>query len=287
MNKWCEDKISRLKEAITKETLKSSSHQICVHGEIDCLRCMEQDLNRMGENESGWELLGTNEMKRIMYSLPPSVVEGLVRMPKKAVLAGGYIRALVGNERPKDIDIFVNDKTQAKEFLMNYPNYKVKDHCLQTKDGNIDVQVIWEHRFAQPVDLLEIFDYTVVKAAIWFDEGSDKIKSDFVSICHDRFYRDLARKVLVCSCPRERLTLVSIPRLLRYVSYGYSIEPEDLAGIIANTCLNLDLSNGFDGIKKALEKSYQPFGEDKSWEDMTKVYTPPQRARNDYLGSGS
>lgn len=272
---WLNDKINKLKKLVEEEKAKDTTESFCVHGEENCVRCATNNIQGTPDKDRSWSVLDREDIKKIIYYLPVGLVERMRRLPVKAVLAGGYIRALVSRETVNDIDIFVNSQQEATTLLAGY--YSITDqsnaHYELDIPGTGVLQVIWRYSFKEPSDILEQFDYTVSKAAIWFDEGNAKQAADFLSLCHGRFYHDLARKALVYESDREEERLQSIPRLLKYISYGYSIDPSSLGTVMTKTCLSLDLSGGFEDIEKQLQECYKTCNS-KKWDKLTEKYVP-------------
>lgn len=280
---WWGEKIPALKEAVDTEKIKRdiAVRSVCIHGEDNCVRCASTDFDSQTESSTNWQALDDDDIKRVVYILPDKVTEMMRRYPGEVVLAGGFIRSVIGREMIHDADIFVKSESKAKTYT-NVVGLEgtTRDKNITIEPGkhnDMEIQVIWRYPYEHPYNILEGFDYTTVKAAIWFDEGDKNRKPNFVSICHERFYRDLARKLLVCDCERNAERVQSIPRLLKYISYGYSIDPKNLAEVVVKTCLSLDLTNGFEGMLKHLEEAYNLVGSGKeSWEKMTKKHVPPK-----------
>lgn len=278
-------RILRLKEVVTKEkeSRTEEPQSGCIHGEENCVRCIEFDK----KVETGsWEYLDQEDVKKVIYAIPESITSVLRMYDKKAVIAGGFIRAIIANEKVNDLDIFVNSASEALALKNELPGqWKERDKVY---DGSIDrlpVQIVFHYPFTEPYQILEQFDYTVTKAAIWFD-GIEAFKAfrtpNFVSTCHDKFYRDLARKILVYGRSETFERLESMPRLLKYISYGYTIGPKDLAEVIARTCLCLDLDKDFEEIVSKLESMYKPSNLHKNWEELTTPYVKPVQVRYSY-----
>lgn len=277
---WWEKAIPELKTAVdrAKNSKNADIGKTCIHGEIDCVRCAGEDLDSQ-QKTHGWERLEDADLKRIVYSLPEKIIDILKHNPGDAVIAGGYVRAMVQGEHVHDIDIFVHGEKDAKEILDDVNlGYEKKEKLLQIDDKKITVetQVSWHYPYKHPHEILEQFDYTVAKGAVWFEAGDKETEAGFKSICHERFYRDLARKMLVKDVDDRPEGLESIPRLLKYTGYGYSVEPATLAQIVTETCLSLNLDNGFEGVKKQLEEFYKPAGQGKNWADINKKYVKPK-----------
>lgn len=266
---WLEKKISLFGKAIASEKSKHDidSRSLCIHGEENCLRCATTDFQTQYDGHGTvWVSLEANDIKRVIYSLPKEAIELMRRHPRQVVIAGGYIRATVAGEEVHDIDLFFAEEKDVQSWSKDVGlKFEVKDKYLKVEaEGNCpEIQLVWRYSFEEPVDVIDNFDYTVVKAAIWFDEGDKKQAPDFVGVCHKRFYQDLARKMLVYSCDREVQRIESIPRLLKYTHYGYSIDPENLAEVVIKTCVSMDLSDGFEGMKKQLMNAYKPSGSGK------------------------
>lgn len=282
---WFDKKINSLKEAIDKEKntiVARSSLATCLHGDTNCVRCAAEDFQNPS-TVTLWQRLDEDDIKRIVYALPEQVVELMRRHPGQVVVAGGFIRATVGGEDVNDIDVFVSDEDEAEKWLDDVKlDFDNKDTYLQvapTIECPHEIQVVWRYPYKEPYEILEQFDYTVAKGAVWFDKGDKNNPSNFISLCHERFYRDIARKMLVYECEREVERIESIPRLLKYTSYGYSISPASLSDLMVKTCLSMDLSNGFPGMKKQLEAAYKPTGSGTPWEEMTKVYVAPKKKK--------
>lgn len=282
------DKVAGLKKMIGKERTDRSHLSVkgfCIHGEESCVRCASEDFEKAGFQPAVWQEMEPTDVRKVVMSLPDKTRELIRRHPTKAVLAGGYIRAIVTGEPTRDIDVFFATKSDAKRYIEDSDLSKIEErdfHYYGEEKGQ-EVQAIWRYPFNIPVDVPNAFDYTIVKAAVWFEDGKNP---GFKSACHERFYRDLARKELVYICDREIEQNSGFPRLLKYVSYGYKIGPESLAEIITKLCLSLDPDKGFNGLKEDLQTYYKSLGSDKEWESHNKIYVKPRPRPVEY-SSGS
>lgn len=259
---------------------KKDDSEICIHGEEGgCVRCASSDIDT--ESQSVWVDLEEDDIKRVVFSLPDEVREVLRKHPEEAVLAGGYIRANIAGEEPRDIDIFMPAKKSAKDWMVDEGiTSNEGELCWEVaaKKDRLPMQAVWRYPFKAPYEILEQFDYIITKAAIYFHNGSKDVKPSYVGICHRLFYKDLARKALTYESDRGDEYLMSIPRLMKFIVRGYVIDPHSLATVITKTCLSLDLSNGFEGIEKQLEAVYKPGGTNQDWEKLTKKYVKPKPA---------
>lgn len=275
-------------ETVVKEEKKKSTTSIgtCIHGETGCGRCSANELE--GNYDNVWIDLEEDDVRRVVVALPKNVREVLRKNPGQAVIAGGFIRAIVAQEVPADIDLFMKDRNKAYS-LCNEEGIKLVegDKCWHGKGDLLPLQAVWRYEFKEAYQILQQFDYTVCKAAIYFDNGDKNNKPGYLGICHKRFYSDIARKYLVYDSDRGEEYLNTIPRLLKYTARGYIIEPKSLAKVITKTCLSLDLTNGFEGIEEQLLKAYQPMGTDDEWKKLTEKYVKPTPRREPTYSSGS
>ena len=180
----------------------------------------------------------TDEDLRHVVGRLPNDVRNMLKLNPQLFLAGGYIRAIVAGEEPKDIDLFGPSvkvlKAEATKLHKERMEKNASTRLLFTKnaisilDGvRLPVQYITRWIYADATTLLESFDFTVCQAVIWF--GS----SGWDSVCSDRFYSDLAAKRLVYTSPvREEAAGGSIMRVGKYIKRGYNIQPPSLAAVV-------------------------------------------------------
>lgn len=274
MSLW-DDKVKQLKNAVDA-LAKTPRQSLCIHGDENCVRCATEFID---DDTQFWEPLVQDDLRRIVFALPEEIQTMMRKHPTQVTVAGGFIRALVANEEVHDIDVFVDTESQAKKWADDEDlEYEEKDKHLhlEGEEGEPEIQIIWRYNYKQPVEVPAGFDYTVCKAAIWFDNGDKNKKPGFTGTCHKNFYRDIARKMLVYDCDRDVERIESFPRLLKYITYGYSIEPHSLAELVAKTCISLNLSNGLDGLINQLEGCYKPSGIGDEWNNINKVYIKPK-----------
>lgn len=287
-------RILGLQKAVAEQRTKTvQSTGLCIHGDENCIRCAANDLDNLSSTDSVWRDLEEDDIKKVVFALPTYIQELMKRHPGKVLLAGGFIRAIVANESPRDIDLFVNDKMDSARWLDDMSiSRKEHDQDWATQPAsapgsNLGIQTSWRYKFKEPYEVIDQFDYIITKAAVWFDEGDDKRSPSWTGICHDQFYRDVAHKTLTYCCERDTEYLLSIPRLLKFIQRGYTIGPKSLADVITKTCLSLDLSKGFDNIRKQLEDCYTPMGSNSEWEKLNQKYVKPKPRPVEYYSSGS
>lgn len=142
----------------------------------------------------------------------------------KGFIAGGCFKNIFKNEKIRDLDIFFlteKDYNQAqkqykknKEFKFVYEN----DNCISyysVKD-KLRVELI-KSKFGTPKEILNAFDFTIVKAALFYDEyNNPKV------MVHQDFFEHLFtnRLVLDDQIPNS---VATFNRVLKYTSYGYGL----------------------------------------------------------------
>lgn len=163
-------------------------------------------------------------------------------------LAGGYIRSRVAGEPVNDIDLFVSNNAHACEIAGNLTasggeTYRSGNAITVRVDGQC-IQMIHRWTFSTPQECVQSFDFTIARAAIWWD--LDKL--EWKSTCDDRFYADLAAKRLTYCCPsRNEDAGGSILRALKFTGRGYRIPQKDLGKVIARLMSAVEIpkvSNG-------------------------------------------
>jgi len=153
------------------------------------------------------------------------------------ILAGGFIRACVANETVTDADFFGHSTSFLESCVDTlHKKHGGKVHKTQNaftyrmEKGCLPVQFITRWLYTNPEKLLKEFDFTVAKAAVWWDSDSGK----FLSACDSRFYPDLAAKRVVYTRPvRHEDAGGSLLRVRKFLSRGYQIHIKDFAGVLA------------------------------------------------------
>jgi len=147
---------------------------------------------RTGEPQEYFGNLQIADMQKCLNRLPTEVYELLKRYPNELILAGGFIRSTLADERIRDIDLFISKNRKAqiisktfKEIVLTTENsYSIK---LQ-KVPQIQICFCW--KFTSPKELLNSFDFSICKAAIYHNGN------EFLSICSSFFYPDINNKIL-------------------------------------------------------------------------------------------
>ncbi len=212
--------------------------------------------------------LTKNDLDWAVKRLPKHLKRILRDRPGRLFVAGGYLRSRITGEKVSDIDLFAPTKDDARtaiEDLILWNTHPVVMECSRqdvieapdraemlpdleymihetdnafTAKGTFPmVQAIHRWTFSDPVAAIESFDFTIAKAAIWWESTGWK------SVCHPEYYADLAAKRLVYTSPvREEAPGGSLLRVLKFYQRGYRIPLDSLAAVLARLMGAIDLA---------------------------------------------
>lgn len=185
------------------------------------------------------------DLHRVLARTPRAVRNLLREHPEKLLLAGGYIRAVIGNERPNDIDIFCSSKELALQAAQGLAlAYKGRLHSTDNAhtvlaSGRVPVQFIHRWTYATPAELLEDFDFTIAQAVIYATPDENTL--EWQSQVAFSFYADLAAKRLVYTAPvRDEEPGGSLMRVRKFLARGYHIDATNLGLVITRLVLGVD-----------------------------------------------
>lgn len=176
-----------------------------------------------------------NDLVWCVNRLPKLLRKLMKESPNQLIVAGGYIRSCIANEEVNDIDVFSPSAAHA-QMCVNILQLAGPDVLKVVKTENAftictkpyPIQFIYKWVFAEPKNVIPSFDFTVAKAAIWYDG------KDWVSLCDVRFYIDLAAKRLVYCCPiRNEAAGGSMLRVLKFYQRGYRIPLDSMGAVIS------------------------------------------------------
>lgn len=179
--------------------------------------------------------LDYRDLDRCVRRLPPALVK-TIQERESLMVAGGFIRTVITNERPSDIDVFATDDKGAKTAAGNY-----RQRCgpadRQPKQVDTDnaitvltrppVQFIHRWTFDGPDKLIQSFDFSIARAVIWWSGAR------WESMIDDRFYVDLAARRLVFMAPSSNTSGGTLLRLQKFIARGYRASAANIAAIAA------------------------------------------------------
>lgn len=213
--------------------------------------------------------LNKHDLQQCTRRLPKEVLNLLKNNPRRACVAGGFIRAVIANEKVNDIDIFAASQIHASE-MADYLAYDCAnqrelldvqlergrnenptrrcstlpprtifktDNAYTVRGFYLDPQIVHRWTFDDVMDVAASFDFTVACAIIFWCNRLNK----WEGYCDPRFYQDLAAKRLVYRSPiRNEDAGGSMLRVLKFYQRGYRIPLDSLAAVIARTVKDLD-----------------------------------------------
>jgi hypothetical protein len=158
----------------------------------------------------------------------------------KGFIAGGVFKNLFNDEPIRDIDIFFEKEEDYIDGLKyfqknnNYGKLYKNDNCyaFYNKKSNTHIELV-KRRFAPPQQIIEIFDFSIVRAAYYKqinEEGGINYKFMYV----DRFFEDLHQKKLVIDIDWDKIPLPAntFDRAFKYQRYGYALCRESKVKLI-------------------------------------------------------
>jgi len=172
-----------------------------------------------------------HDLQFALRRLPYGVLKLLRDFPNKVFVGGGYIRAIIASEHINDIDLFVPSKDLGEAYatiLAEGRKVYTTDNAFTITKTKPMVQIIHRWTYETPSDLINSFDFTIAMGALWYDGGGWR------SLCHERFYADLAAKRLHYTAPiRNEDAGGSLLRVLKFYQRGYRIPLDSFGAVIA------------------------------------------------------
>jgi hypothetical protein len=165
------------------------------------------------------------------------------------ILGGGFIRCTITGEKINDIDLFCTDSAQARQVSKDLYQERIHNagqamRLLSTRNAysllcppKLPVQFI--HRWTYPTaeTLIDSFDFSIARAAIWWNASEERWRS----LCDVDYYADLAAKRLRYRSPvREEDAGGSTLRVCKFLRAGYKISPESMAAVVSRLVDGVD-----------------------------------------------
>jgi hypothetical protein len=192
--------------------------------------------------------LNKHDLQQCTRRMPKEVLQLLKTNPRKACVAGGFIRAVIANEKVNDIDIFAANKEHAMEMATalslddkltgDKPRRIITtDNAYTVRGFFIDPQIVHRWTFDDVMDVAGSFDFTIACAIIFWCNRLNQ----WQGFCDPRFYQDLAAKRLVYRRPvRNEDAGGSMLRVLKFYQRGYRIPLDSLADVMARCVKDVD-----------------------------------------------
>lgn len=176
------------------------------------------------------------DLQFVVRRLPKDLRELMMTTP--LTVAGGFIReTIAGTGDVKDIDVFGPSKEILTAAAVVLESARQGSRKFATKNAitllhppRLPIQFITRWLFDNPDPLIASLDFTVCQAAIWYDRDSRA----WSSAISPAFYPDLAARRLIYTFPqRDEEVGGSMLRVRKFLTRGYNIQAQSLAGVIA------------------------------------------------------
>jgi hypothetical protein len=211
--------------------------------------------------------LNRQDLQWALRRAPRAVLLLLKANPGTVFLGGGFMRAVVANEKINDVDLFVSSKPSAREvavFLQSKTEgtkLHETENAFTVHGGNLHLSVQIIHRWVYTTceELVRSFDFTIAMAGLWwsagrnvlsFGVGTDEVEDapGWRSVCDDRFYEDLAAKRLRYTSPvRQEDAGGSMLRVLKFYQKGYRIPLDSLGAVMARLAVDVEAFKILEG----------------------------------------
>jgi hypothetical protein len=122
------------------------------------------------------QTLTNDDVIKVLRSMPKKVRDFFAGSPHRIWIAGGYIRSIIANEEPTDLDLFVSQESfkpeselasiLARAVLFDGKVTNTDNAFTVTSQDFLPVQFITRWRYSRIEDLLNSFDFTIAQAAI-------------------------------------------------------------------------------------------------------------------------
>lgn len=194
------------------------------------------------------------DLHHVVTSLPRDVI-GMIQKYPSLMVAGGFIRSVIAEERVSDIDIF-GDKMETLKQAAQELTIVRKGRMHETANAitvlappRMPIQFITRWVYANHESLLSSFDFTIAQAivrytnTVYFDisETGTAIRK-WEGYCGDRFYEDLAARRLYYTSPtREEEAGGSLLRVRKFLMKGYTVQAWSLGMVVARLVSKVDM----------------------------------------------
>lgn len=230
--------------------------------------------------------------------LPKPVLAAMGSHPYRAVVAGGFLRAIsCGNNPISDIDIFMmgKDKAEKVKHILDFLSIIHRERWVQkgvtwvlTKNAvtvrveEQDVQMILGFDCEGPQGLLDLFDLTISKAAVWMQGAVSGAEQKMDGVCSTTFLRDVCQRRIVFDPMPSKAPAIpvtnSIPRICKFLRQGFTIDPASLMSFVA---LAANCLNSAESIGKAVDLIKTATREDADSRDTEAESKPAAASPND------
>lgn len=187
------------------------------------------------------------DVRAIVRALPDWVDDHMWK-DRRVCVAGGFARAIIAGETPKDIDMWTPEDVDIVDTYIKpqvgdeWPAYADKNSWTVRKDEPVPVSFVECFRPATLEDCLRRFDFTVCQAGVC-------VRNDeWYGVVGKQFYADLAARRLVIRKEGMDSPMGTLERVVRYAGRGYRLDGRE------RLALAVEISKlPVDELEKALE----------------------------------
>lgn len=199
--------------------------------------------------------------------MPKDVMTMAKEKSGKLVIAGGFIRSCVSGETVNDIDLFAPTRDDAKSWAFELKGRGEGRRLVETQNAfsvygpKMPVQFIHRWSYETPTAVVQSFDFTIAKAAMWWERnpavGAASTAGMWRTLIDDHFYADLAAKRLIyCNPQRNEDAGGSLLRVLKFYQRGYRIPLGSFAATIARLVMAVEVGKVARGSKEETEDQW-------------------------------
>lgn len=179
-----------------------------------------------------------NDFTRLIVNALPEEVRNLcTSFGDELLIAGGFCRDTLTNERPKDIDFFARSSQGMKDaiFHFDWTHKYTMTHTLNAETFkphpgfDIPVQFITRVYYDNHEETIKSFDFSVCQVGVYYD----KLAGEWVGICTQEFLEDLPQFRARYTAPtRDEDPGASVLRMMRLTARGFHFSDGEVAKVV-------------------------------------------------------
>lgn len=142
-------------------------------------------------------------------------------------IAGGCFKHLFLGSKVKDYDMFFEnekDYNEAVEHFRNSDNYSevyaTKKVTAFRHNTSGEIVECVKYIYGTPEEIINAFDFTITKFAVWIEESDDDTPDNFTALVHPDFFEHLFLKKTVAD-DKIIKPFSTFERVIRYTKYGF------------------------------------------------------------------
>lgn len=193
--------------------------------------------------------LGPITTAKIIQALPSVVRDAFEHSDLRFYLGGGFIRAIVADEKPSDIDLFVPDQGTANALATFIAECSIEAsihrsaNAITIRGLGRPIQIITRWTYTSASAIIDSFDYTLAQAVLWKEGG------EWLTLVSAAFEEDVINRRLVYTRPiRDEEKAGSLVRLFKFYKRGYTPTLNTVADVCARAFADDSVSVAFSEV---------------------------------------